>query len=225
MPDYSKGKIYSIRFYNNDKLIYIGSTIQSLAKRFGEHKKTLDCSLFQYIQANYNGDFKCCYIELLEYFKCDNKNELNKKEGETIRKFKADDNNIVINKNIAGRDKKQYYHENADKIKEHNKQYYQENTDKINEYNKQYQQENADKIKEQRKEYYQKNTNTIKEYRKQYNQKNADKIKKHKKEYYQENTDKIKEHKKEYYQKNADKIKEQKKEYYQKKKAETEANK
>ncbi len=115
MPNYSNGKIYSIRFYDNDKLIYIGSTTQILAVRFGGHKQDLKCSLFQYIQENYNGDFKNCYMELLEPYECNNINELNKKEGELIRKFKADNNYIVINKNIAGRDKKQYIKDNADK--------------------------------------------------------------------------------------------------------------
>ena len=100
MPDYSNGKIYSIRFYDNDKLIYIGSTTQILAVKFGGHKRNNKCSLFQYIQENNNADFKCCYMELLEPYKCNNKNELNKREGEIIRRYKADINYIVINKTI-----------------------------------------------------------------------------------------------------------------------------
>ncbi len=78
MPNYSNGKIYTIRFYDNDKLIYIGSTTQILAVRFGGHKRGLTRSLNQYIQENYNGDFKSCYIELLENYECYNKNELDK---------------------------------------------------------------------------------------------------------------------------------------------------
>jgi hypothetical protein len=38
MPDYSKGKIYTIRNRNDDTNIYVGSTIQSLAVRFAGHK-------------------------------------------------------------------------------------------------------------------------------------------------------------------------------------------
>ena len=164
MPDYSKGKIYTIRFYDNDKLIYIGSTIQNLAVRLGGHKRNFTCSLYQYIHDNYEGDFKCCYIELLEPFECTNKNELDKREGEIIRQYKADDNYIVINKCIAGRDAKQYRQENADKIK----QYRQENADKIKDKSKQYYQENADKIKYKSKQYYQENADKIKEHKKQY---------------------------------------------------------
>ena len=202
MPDYSKGKIYSVRFFDNDNLIYVGSTVQPLAVRFGEHKRDLKCSLYQYIQENYNNDFKVCCIELIENFECNNKEELNKREGEIIRQYKADNNYTVINKCIAGRTRKQYN---------------QENTDKIKEYQEKYRQENAEKIKQ----YYQKNADKIKEKNKQYRQENADKIKEKDKQYYQENADKIKEHKKQYRQENADKIKEYNKQYYQRKKAET----
>ena len=190
MPDYSNGKIYSIRFYDNDKLIYIGSTTQILAVRFGGHKKKSNkCSLFQYIQEYYNGDFKCCYMELLEPYECNNRNELNKKEGEFIRQFKADNNYIVINKYIAGRDNKQYYQDNAANILEQKKQYYQDNTDKIKEHHKQYYEDNTDNIKEKRKKYRQEKTDEIKEHKKKYYQDNVDKIKEHKKKYYQENKD------------------------------------
>jgi hypothetical protein len=240
MPDYSKGQIYTIRFYENDKLIYIGSTIQPLAVRFSGHKKNITCSLFQYIKEHYEGDFKCCYIELLEYFKCDNKQELNKKEGEIIREYKAKNDYNIINKRIEGRTKKQYNQENTDKIKqyrqdnidkikEREKQYRQDNKDKLKEINKQYRQENADKIKERKKQYRQDNADKIKQYR----QDNTDKIKEREKQYRQENTDKIKQYQqknadkrkeylKQYRQENADKIKEQikkyNKEYYQKSK-------
>ena len=152
MSNYSNGKIYSIRFYDNDKLIYIGSTIQPLAVRFGGHKRSINSSVFKYIQENYTGDFKCCYIELLETYECNNKNELNKKEGEIIRQYKADEKYIVLNKLIAGRSYKEYYKEEQKTLE----QYREDNKDKIKEYQKQYRQENIDKIKEYKKQYYQK---------------------------------------------------------------------
>ncbi len=79
MPDYSKSKIYCIRFHNNVNIIYIGSTIQPLAVRFGGHKRGNNCSLYQYIHQHYNGDLSCCYIELLEPYECNNKEALVKK--------------------------------------------------------------------------------------------------------------------------------------------------
>ena len=36
---YKKGQIYTIRNKNDDKLIYVGSTIQTLYKRFADHKR------------------------------------------------------------------------------------------------------------------------------------------------------------------------------------------
>ena len=38
MPDYKNGKIYTIRYKNDDTLIYVGSTPQPLYKRWFEHK-------------------------------------------------------------------------------------------------------------------------------------------------------------------------------------------
>ena len=38
MPDYSKGKIYTIRCRTDETLIYVGSTIQPLNRRFSKHK-------------------------------------------------------------------------------------------------------------------------------------------------------------------------------------------
>ena len=171
MPDYSKGQIYSIRFYDNNNLIYIGSTIQPLAKRYGGHKNKSNNSLYQYIKDNYNQDFKACYIELIENFECNNRDELNKREGELIRQYKADNNYIVINKRIEGRTDKEYYIDNVDKIKEQKKEYYIDNVDKIKEKRKQYIKDNKYKIKEQKKEYYIDNVDKIKEYKKKYYQK------------------------------------------------------
>lgn len=163
MPNYSKGKIYTIRFFDNDKLIYIGSTIQPLSVRFSGHKRSLDISLHQYIQTHYNGDFKCCYIELYELCECNNKEELNKKEGEVIRKFQIGDY-IVINKYIAGGNNKD---KDKEKEKEYNKQYYIENADKIKERAKKYSKENADKVQEYQQLKYLRNAEYYKEKAKQ----------------------------------------------------------
>ena len=39
MPAYSKGLIYSIRFLDNDRLIYIGSIVHSLAEGLEDIEK------------------------------------------------------------------------------------------------------------------------------------------------------------------------------------------
>ena len=158
MPDYKNGKIYKI-WSPMGKEIYIGSTIQSLYARKSQHKRCMKCSskiLFE--------KYDDVRIELIEYFPCNNKEELDKKEGFYIR------NNDCINKNIAGRTEKEYYEDNKEKIKE-------------------YLQDNKEKIKEQKKEYYEDNKDKIKEYR----DNNKEKKKEYMKEYYEDNKEKIKE--------------------------------
>ena len=39
MPDYKNGKIYTIRCKTNNFFVYVGSTCQSLAKRWDNHKQ------------------------------------------------------------------------------------------------------------------------------------------------------------------------------------------
>ena len=39
---YKNGKIYTIRHKNDDSLIYVGSTIQPLFKRWHQHKEILN---------------------------------------------------------------------------------------------------------------------------------------------------------------------------------------
>jgi hypothetical protein len=170
MLDYSNAKIYTIRFIDNDNNIYIGSTIQPLAVRFGGHKKVVS-SLYEYIQDVYNGDWSKCYIELYECFKCNNKEQLNKREGEVIRDFMKNNEYKVINKRIEGRTRKEYIQDNKEILKKKYKEYYENNKDKI----KEYYSHNKDKIKEYIKEYYSHNKDKIKEYIKEYDKKTYNK--------------------------------------------------
>ena len=154
---YKRGMIYTIRNYTDDTLIYVGSTINTLSKRFNKHKETCKyckdkISLYNYIE---NNDWTDWYIEFYEQYPCNNKKELDRREGQVIREIGT------INKNIAGRTKKEYLKEyreqNADKIKEQNKEYYEQNADKI----KKYREQNADKIKEKDKKYRENNKEKI----------------------------------------------------------------
>jgi hypothetical protein len=147
MPNYSNSVIYSVRLNDNNKLIYIGSTTQNIAVRFGGHKRDFKCSLYKFIEKTYNGVWSNCYIELYERFPCNNKEDLNKREGEIMRQIKQDDKYILINKCIAGRTLKEYYNENIDKVLENKKQYRKNNADKIKEYNKQYRTKKLNEIK------------------------------------------------------------------------------
>jgi hypothetical protein len=142
---YHKSKIYTIRSYQTDKY-YIGSTCDALHKRLYGHRRNYKSYLDN--KNNFISSFDILkyedhYIELLEDYKCESKNELLKREGELIRKYK--DN--VVNYIVAGRTHKEYLEDNKDKIKklqkEYNEKYREDNKDKI----KKYREDNKDKIK------------------------------------------------------------------------------
>ena len=214
MPNYQDGKIYTIRNYTDNEMIYVGSTTETLSRRLAKHrydcKRGLGISLYSHIT---NNDWSNWYIELYEYYPCNERAELDRREGEVIREIGT------INKRIAGRTKeewceenpeyfKEYNENNADKFKEYQKTYYEDNKDKVKEKVKNYQKNNADIIKEKNKKWCEDNAEKIKEKNKKYREGNADKIKEKNKKYREGNADKIKENKKKYYEKNADIIKE-----------------
>lgn len=167
--DYAKGKIYSIRSHLTDDF-YIGSTASTLSKRFYQHKidnkgfiagkRKAGCSSFQIL------NFGDSYIELLQDFPCENRNQLSKREGEFIR------DNDCVNKVIIGRTPAEYYFDNQEKITEYNKEYYQLNRETIIEKQKEYYEQNKEEIKEKEKEYYHLN----KEYKKEYREQNKEKL-------------------------------------------------
>jgi hypothetical protein len=124
MPvNFANGKVYAIRSHQTDK-VYIGSTTQTLAQRFGKHKKCLRTMSREIMK------FDDCYIELLQEFACNNKMQLNKKEGEYIRSMNC------INKRIEGRTLAEHYQDNKQEILEKNKQYREMNKEQITEHNK-----------------------------------------------------------------------------------------
>ena len=61
--------------------------------------------------------YKDAYIELIEDFPCNSKKELNRREGQHIR------NNDCVNKNIAGRTKKEWNLDNKDETNRKRREY------------------------------------------------------------------------------------------------------
>jgi hypothetical protein len=204
MPNFQNGKVYSIRSYQTN-MVYIGSTTQSLAKRIGGHR----CDYRKHLVGNrrYLSSYEIIkyednYIELIQEFKCSNKMELGRREGEIIRTTEN-----CVNKNVAGRtpkeyntdkfdtrkqNEKQYRIKNAESIKQHKQQYYQNNKETIDTRIQQYRIKNAESIKQRAQQYYQNNKETIYKQEKQYRIKNAESIKQHKQQYYEHNKDKLK---------------------------------
>jgi len=118
---YENGKIYLVKCKKNPKLIYVGSTFQQLEERFNRHKKDKKCSLYKYV----NDDWDNWYIELYEDYPCKNKYKLELRETEVQRQI------ANINKQLARRTLKQYQQDNREKILEQRKQHYQDNREKI----------------------------------------------------------------------------------------------
>ena len=88
-PDYSKSSVYVIRNHIND-FVYVGSTTQSLAKRWGHHKSVWKAGKYQFniYKAFTELGINNFYIELYEEINCENRQQLEKREGEVIRSFK-----------------------------------------------------------------------------------------------------------------------------------------
>ena len=133
MADYSKGKIYCVKYRLDPSLIYVGSTIRTLNKRWGEHKSDIElapCCIFhkKIIETN---DINNWYIELYENYPCKNEKELRRREGEVTKLIGT------LNKNIAGRTHKETM-----------KYYYENNREKFKEYRENNKQKIAEKMKE-----------------------------------------------------------------------------
>ena len=116
---YQDAKIYKITC-NVTNQIYIGSTTKTLNHRLSEHKSDYkryinnehnNVTSFKILE---NNDYK---IELVEYFPCNNKKELEIRERYYIENIEC------VNKFIPTRTKKEYDNEyrenNKDKIKEY----------------------------------------------------------------------------------------------------------
>jgi len=177
MPDYQKGQIYTIRYRLDDSLLYVGSTIQPLHKRWGEHKikhnntKCKSYTMLIYQKMRETNDINNWYIELYENFPCNSKKELARKEGEIIRLLKTN-----LNKVVAGRTQKEYREEHEEEIKEYKKEYREINKEKIAKLKKEYREINKEKIKEYKKEYHENNKEKIAKLNKEYRENNKEKI-------------------------------------------------
>lgn len=147
MPDYSEGKIYSIRTHQTDE-IYYGSTTQPLSYRFNDHKSNY--KRYLKYETNYVSSFEVlkyndAYIELVENYPCENREQLSKREGEIIR------SNECVNKRIEGRTLEEWHTDNMETTKERIKNYYNKNRDKILQYQTKYRETKGDKIEARQK--------------------------------------------------------------------------
>ena len=117
MNKYHNGKIYKIVDVGYNKC-YIGSTTESLSRRMSKHRN-------KYKKYKDGGDkhatcydmfdeygIEHCKIELIEYCKCETKDELLRREGQIIK------DTDCVNRCVTGRTDREYYEDNYDKIQE-----------------------------------------------------------------------------------------------------------
>jgi hypothetical protein len=163
MCDYSQSKIYKI-VSPSKNITYYGSTTHDLQKRLINHirkYKYYKDGKTNYVSVNDVLECDDAVIELVEAYPCNNRKELDKKEGEYIK------NNECINKNIPGRTHQEWKLENIEYQKEYSQEYYNNNKDKFKKYSKEYRTNNKDYYNEYRKTYYEDNKEKIKQYHKE----------------------------------------------------------
>ena len=180
--NFKHGKIYIIRNTLND-LVYIGSTCQSLSQRMVQHRRDMNTKrcqefrLYCIMRELHKDNF---YIELLESYPCNTRDELHKREGEYIREYQS-----KLNKQIAGRTDKEYreVEEHKEKAKLYIKAYQEANNEKLSKYQKEYREEHKDKTRAYNKLYQQENQDKIRVYNRFYQQNNNEKKKEWQKRY------------------------------------------
>ena len=118
MPNYQNGKIYKITC-EESKLVYYGSSVQSLSKRLSQHKENKHLKKYK---TNLMTNPK---IHLIENFPCNTKAELETRERYFIQ------NNECINKIIPTRSQKEYYEDNKEIRKQQSKEYRNKNKEEI----------------------------------------------------------------------------------------------
>jgi len=145
MKKYSNGKIYKIVCRTTGQ-VYYGSTNTTLNRRLNNHKSDYKCgrNLSSKLVLE-NNNFE---IILVEDYPCDNRKELELREGFYIR------NNDCVNKQITGRTQKQYDDDNKEKIKLRKKQYSIDNKERLNQRCKQYHIDNKERLKQRCKQLY-----------------------------------------------------------------------
>jgi hypothetical protein len=136
MPDYQKAKIYKL-WSPSKNLVYYGSTTQTLSQRLTDHiqhKKNNrgNCTSYSVLDCE---DYK---MELVEYYSCNNKQQLLKREGEYIK------TNECVNNRIAGRTKKEYLEDNKQHVDEYHKNYRENHKEELKEKYKKYCKENRE---------------------------------------------------------------------------------
>ncbi|AIW01911.1 MAG: hypothetical protein ASQ68_gp21 [Yellowstone Lake virophage 6] len=167
MVNYSNGKVYKVWSLLGNK-IYIGSTTKEyLSQRMDTHRQNYkkwknnkyhNITIFK-IFDEYG--LENCNIELLEAKDCKSRDELNKLEGEYMRKLDC------VNRCIAGRKIKEYLKDKKDELREKRLKYNEKNKEIRCIKQKEYYKENKEAINIKAKELYEVNKEHINKLRRE----------------------------------------------------------
>ena len=164
---YQRGKIYKI-WDNGYNKCYIGSTCEDLNRRMAGHKRVYRRYLngknenFTVFAIFDDYGVENCKIELLENYPCNSREELRQREGQHQRE------NECANKQIAGRDNKQYYEENKEVLNGKKKIYVEKHKPETKAYKQKWYKENKEHQARKARENYEANREEIIEQKKQY---------------------------------------------------------
>ena len=188
MPEFKQGKIYCIRSHQCQE-VYVGSTTETLSRRMSAHRcmfKRYNDGKGNYLTAFELMKYSDCYIELIEYFSCNTRAELNAREGKWIR-----ETDCCVNKRIEGRTRTEYLLDNKEATRKQKAKYYADS---------------REQILDKRKEFKRQNPQYVQDRDANYRKNNREKLSVKKQEYYQENRDDILDKGKKRYQENRDTI-------------------
>ena len=168
------GIIYKIT-HNQSNITYVGSTFNTLAKRWYNHKIKFKynknrCCISKYFKQYGIENFTCILVKKYNVF---DRIQLRAYEQLWINKLKSINKQCALNllkkekKRLAD---KKYYNNNKQKIKLINKIYRENNKQKIKQYKQQYRIDNKQKIKEYKQQYDRKYYNDNKDKIQQYMQ-------------------------------------------------------
>ena len=124
MNKYENGKIYQISNTINDD-VYIGSTTQALNQRMAKHRydcKKKSCKIYKVMNELGIDNF---YIELIEDFPCERKEQLLAREGQVIRE------RGTLNGVIANRTWSEWVDDNRESYNEKRREYYKTHTEQL----------------------------------------------------------------------------------------------
>jgi len=148
MVNYDKAMIYKIVPKDNNDYCYIGSTVDFKSRK-NQHKsmcnnpnsKLYNIPIYKHIRKN--GGWEEYEMILIEYYPCETKLELHKRERQCKEIY-----NDNLGYNIPSRTDKEYREDNKEKRAERSKKWIQNNKEKHQKYKKEYNIKNKEKLAE-----------------------------------------------------------------------------